>query len=280
MSNPSPHVPEAQHHLHGAAMRLLYKIIAPRNPRGWLDFHAVREPGDRTLWIHCHGMERWNLPNMEILGVPWSLGGYAHGLMFELLGYCKNTKQMNADETFGGYFTGAEQIAPHLGVLRASPCREAGHEGMLRVVDEGQPAEAGFPYRLFATHISALGWNQRKPERAVAQYREALKIFPGDYAGMTEGLDSEAGKVDSAVLQQKSNLSSWDGLAHALFCMGQDREGAECFEQAIARCPGWARFFKQFVLEEEAGSPLTGDAYVRFWSDADIDEICARLRPS
>jgi len=52
---------------HGALVRFFYRVFAPSSARGFLDMHAVHEDdAGSTLWIHSHGMSRWNLPDLEL----------------------------------------------------------------------------------------------------------------------------------------------------------------------------------------------------------------------
>lgn len=96
-------------------LRWMYRILAPRHPRGWLDIHALVSETDPNILcsVHCHGMARWNLPNIEIVNVPGDLGGYAHGILCDITGYMRAQRPIKPDENLGGLFVSKQQIVPH-----------------------------------------------------------------------------------------------------------------------------------------------------------------------
>jgi hypothetical protein len=262
--------------LHGGAIRLLYRVITPRHPRGWLDFHAFGEDAG-TLWIHCHGMERWQLPNLEMIGVPVDLRGPAHGLLCEMLGYMRTVKPMNADENFGGNFVGGEQQAVvHLGTLRPVPDRDAAHVNLLRVVDYKQPTDAGFPAKLMATHLCALADVAKSPREAERLVRRAVEIFPGDFAADVSGAEDAADFLGE--IQHETNLYGWERLGTCLAGLGRFDEAIACYEQAVARCPAWGRHYATFFLGQAGASLPDQHPIMRFWAGLDADAVRRRVR--
>ena len=244
-----------------------YRIAAPNHPRGWLEFHAVSEDGDPPRrWVHCHGMERWDLPNLEIVDVPDDLIGYAHGIIFELVGYMKNEKPIRADENFGGaWVDSAEQPVYHSGTMRRAPARD-GHAGLLRIVDEEEPLESGFPTRLFAAHMSALGFNMRNPRQQEELFRRIIAFWPGQAAA--------AGDVGFTYGENPNNYVAWFGLGEALCDQGRFDEGFEALREAVARSPGWAADFAGYLREntsQEERAELSGDPRHQFWSELETD---------
>ncbi len=240
-----------------------YRIVAPGHPRGWLTFHAVGEEGEPPrCWVHCHGMERWDLPNLEMVEVPDDLIGYAHGIIFELVGYMKAEKPIRADENFGGAWIGGEaQPVYHSGTLRRAPARD-GHDGLLRVVDAGEPLESGFPRRLFAAHMSALAFDMRDPRRQEEVFRRIIAFWPGQPAAPGD-LDFEFGR-------NPNNYVAWLGLGEALCDQGRFDEGLAALQEAVARCPGWAADFAEHVRETtppDAADDPAGDPRFRFWRE-------------
>jgi hypothetical protein len=241
--------------------------------------HAVweqTEPPPETLWIHSHGMARFGLPDLEIVGVPGDLRGYAHGILFEILGYTKTVKPIRPDENFGGNFVGGDaQRVPHLATLRAVPDRDAEHAGLSRVVDLGASLADGFPRRLFAAHLCALG-ERTRGAKAVELFRRATEIFPGEMLDAGEGLDAE-GRVDLQATQQRANLFAWEGLAAALVDVGATDEAIAALEQAVARCPAWARDYARFVTAPESPAP-PDHPFTAFWRELDVDRVQSRVR--
>ncbi len=265
--------------LHGAVIKLLYRVLSWNHPRGWVDMHAVFE-GERreTLWIHTHGMGRFGRADLELVGVPNDLRGFAHAILFDVLGYTRSVKPIAPDEHFGGNLVGGpSQAVPHLATARAVPDRDASHRGVLRLVDHGAPADAGFPFRLFAAHLCALADTTRSLGRSEALFRRSTEIFPGEYVEPTAGVDPRTGEVDLLALQARANVRGWEGLGTTLASLGRVAEAVEAFEQAIARAPAWGRHFAKFVADHAGRElPSGDDPIVRFWTDVDVDEVRAR----
>lgn len=131
-------------------LKLFYRVVSPTHPRGWLDFHSVHN-GNGTTWVHCHGMEKWKLPNIEFVDVPEDLPGYAHGIAMSLLDYMKNQKRIGSGEHFGGALVSENQMIAHFATLHEiSRPDDEHHNNVLRVVDYKEDKEARFPFRLFA----------------------------------------------------------------------------------------------------------------------------------
>lgn len=231
--------------------------------------HAVQEEHGTGLWIHTHGMRKWDLAEVEMVGVPPDLAGYAHGIMFDVLGYMKNQKHIHADENFGGMLVSQEQIVFEYCTFRRAPDRpehEANGE-CLRIVDLGQPADAGFPVRLFAVHLCALGRAARNPKQQIPLLRRAIELCPGECCQNPQDI----GERDS----NPGSYFSWAGLGDALCDLGQEEEGLQCLQEAAARWPfaaaDYANHIRQLVQEGQLPAP-DRDVRSRFWCELDVDE--------
>jgi hypothetical protein len=132
---------------------------------------------------------------------------------------------------------------------------------------------AGFPVRLFASHLVAESEDTTSARKREKLCRRALEIFQGEPAPYDMQIDDSGPDPDMTDLQQTANLAARIGLADALLDRDKREEALHVLEEAIAYCPGWA---KQYQPEAAAGG---NDFHARFWADADIDDICARLRP-
>lgn len=218
-----------------ALLNLVYRIATPKSPRGWLRFHAVKEDGGS--WVHCHGMERWDLPNVEFVGVPDELVGIAHGIAVELLDYMKNVKPIRAGEHFGGTLVSPDQPALHLATFRMVQREgDALHSGVLRIVDRYSDGESGFPFRLFAAHLVALANVSNRAEGAEKLARSAIAIHT-----LAPHLDvSDLAKEYEHGLNQ-NNFTAYVTLGDALCAQGKTDDGLAMLEEAIARCPSWAK---------------------------------------
>lgn len=254
-------------------LRWMYRILAPRHPRGWLEVEAVGEDeSGGTVWVHCHGMERWELPNVEIVGVPADLRGYAHGILFDVTGHMKSSRGIRPDEGFGGLLVSRRQRGRHEGTLRpVERPDDPAHSGALRIVDFGQPADSGFPRRLFAVHLVSLADLARGPATREKLFRRAVAIWPGDPTTATTEGPFEPGS-------NENNFLAWEGLGDALCDRGRFDDGILHLEEAVARCPRWAREFAEHIRSQYGPrASESADPRFTFWSQLDVEEVRRRV---
>ena len=255
----------AKHQVHGTLLRWLYRILAPRHPRGWLDFHALTDETNPQVLcsVHCHGMARWKLPNIEIVNVPHDLGGYAHGIMFDMVGYMKNQREIKPDETLGGMFVSNQQVVPHRCSFRLVRLEDEPREQeFLRVVDLDEPADSGFPKRLFAAHLLALAETTRDLAKRTSMLRRSVEIFPGE---PNSGRDDE-----SAAPENPGNFFSWCSLGDAFCEQGDVAEGLRCLRTAVAHWPCGGRKNAGIIVDAIRDGRLPSadnDPRSKFWSE-------------
>ncbi|MRR11954.1 hypothetical protein EG835_05675 [bacterium] len=246
--------------MYDALIRLLYRVIAPDHPRRHVKFHAVFEEPGGTLWVHTHGMSRWGLDEVEFVGVPYELRGYAHGLLFDLIGYMRTQKPILPDEHVGGLFVSEDQPVYHLTTSRLiSRPHDTQHTSVLRFVDHRASAESGFPTRLFAAHICAMASSERSPSKREGMFRTALALFPP--ADEPEGDDP------------RENANNWvalEGLGEALCDLGRTEEGLASLSRAVQVSPRASRalgeHYRAAIARGELPPP-EADPRSRFWSN-------------
>lgn len=255
--------------------RLLYRIFGRANPRGWADYHCVPERRG-TLWVHCHGPAKRGGANLEFVGVPTELRANALQLMFAFVALMREGRKWHADEDFAAPLSSRRQTVMQIGSLRAAAWSDRDHAGMLRVVDYGEPLLSGFPKRLFASHIAARAMLADTPDRKAKLCRKSLDVFAGDFADAGGAIGSDGDDADLTELQNRCNLLAYTGLADALCEQNRHNDACGVIVDAIARCPGWARGYRDRLLASDA--PL--NQYTRFWRDADIAEIALRRQPA
>ncbi len=246
--------------MYDALIRLLYRVIAPGHPRGRVRFDAVYEEPAGTLWVHTHGMSRWGLHEIEFVGIPYALRGYAHGLLFDIIGYMRTQKPILPDEDLGGLFVSQDQPAYHLSTARlVSRPSDSSHSSALRFVDFKATVETGFPRRLFASHIAALASTERSAVKRESMFRTALELFPP--AAEQEGEDPR---------ENANNWAALEGLGNALCDLGRAEEGLQCLSRAAAASPramrSLAEHFRSAIGRGEFPSP-DSDPRSRFWND-------------
>ena len=258
--------------LKGGTSRFFTRMFDSGDPRGWGDYHIVPASGD-TLWVHTHGLDNYDLPNLEIEGVPIELRGAAIELMLALVRHAKTEQHMEVDGDFSGALSSDDQSFLQFGTLRDTNHGDAEHRGLVRVVDRGDPMGAGFPAKLFASHLAARAEDASSAKKRESMFRWAVRIFPGEPAPQDMCVEETNTGQDMTDLQQISNLAARIGLANSLLDRHKRDEGLRVLEETIAFCPGWARQHQHEVASGDV------DFNAGFWAAADINEICARLRP-
>ena len=249
-------------------LNLFYRIVAPNHPRGWLEFHSVEENG--KLWIHSHGMEKWKLPNIEFKDIPIELSGFAHGIAMELTNYLKNTKVINSGEHLGGHLVSENQIAIHYASFHKIERKgDTKHSGLLRIVDYKQDLNSGFPFKLFSAHLISLSELKKNPHSRIELLEKAIKIYPVQYADMDEiEKEYEYG-------MNLNNFSAYWAIGDAYLDMN-DLKGFEYIENAIAKCPSWAKaFINDFQSQKESmlDNNIKQDPRIKFWNEMNITKI-------
>ena len=247
--------------IHGWMIRLMYRVLAPGHPRGTTDMHAVHEDAcGETLWLHTHGLRRHGLSEIELSGVPVALKGYAHGFLFEIMGYMKSQKPISADEDVGGAFYGDSQRVYHAATARlVQRTNDSQHDGYLRFVDKGETADSGFPSKLFATHLAAAADDAKEPGKAESLARQSLALWDGS-------------ADDSRTMEfNRGNWLAWDILGHSLCYQGKIDEGLDCFRTMARNCPDAVRRTREIILEmaKDLQQPPDSEVSTQFFLNFD-----------
>jgi hypothetical protein len=221
-----------------------------------------------TLWIHTHGLEKLGCHEIEFVGVPTALRGYAHGMLFDIMGYMREVKPIEADEHFGGHLAHPGQRVAHFATTRRiDRPDDPEHDGFLRFVDRDRSADGGFPRRLFAAHIASLAERERSPKTRERLARLALQTYPGS---------AEEWRTEPEVERNPGNWLAWEVLGHALYDGRDEREGERCFEEVIERCPAAAVRISEIYREGVAAGalpPADIDPRSRFWLSLDPGKL-------
>lgn len=132
----------------------------------------------------------------------------------------------------------------------------------MRVVDFGEPGDAGFPAKLFATHLLALASAEKDARQQVDLLEKAVRIYPGEESPET---DEECVAEDNP-----GNYFCWELLGHAYHEVGRDADGLGALQTARVKWPwGAARTAEIFCEQIEKGdlpSPDV-DSRSRFWME-------------
>ena len=255
--------------------RVLHGIFAPSTPVAWADYHIVEEPGDK-LWIHTHGLRRRVGFELEFVGVPAVLRDDAIKLMFALAGHARANRPITANTDFEGVFSGGWTGFNQTGTFRKARHSDSAHSKVLRIVDSGQSLVTDYPRHLFAAQLAAKAELTADTKRKVRLFAKSLQIFPGDFADEGAGADYDPENADITDLQNKSNLGAYIGMSRALCDWKRYGEAYEYLVGAIARCPGWARVYREHLMQ----SFNADDPYMRYWRDADIARIRLKRLPA
>ena len=255
--------------------RVMYGIFSPSTPVAWADYHIVEEPADK-LWIHTHGLRRKVGFELEFVRVPAALRDDAIKLMFALAGHARANRPIEADTDFEGDFSGAWPGFRYAGTFREARHSDPAHRKVLTIVDSGQRTADDYPRRLFAAHLAARAERTAETRRKVALFARSLEVFPGDFADHGAGADFDSENADITDLQNKSNLGAYIGISRALCDWKRYGEAHEYLLGAIARCPGWARVYRDHLMR----SFNIDDPYMRYWRDVDIARTRLNRQPA
>ena len=122
----------AQKTIRTRLVKLLYRILSRDHPRGWIEIDW-EETSDETVRVFSEGLDRFNLPEIEILECPadQTLLGYCHGMMFVAIGALQESRRAEKPIRNGDTLDlrANETEEPALVVLHAVS------EGLLRLHD-------------------------------------------------------------------------------------------------------------------------------------------------
>ena len=237
-------------------------MITPKHPRGWIDviYDTYEKEGKTVAKVFTKGMERWDLKDLEIIDVPHSLIGYAHGILFELTGYMKNQKTINANENFGGFLAHNQQRLGNYATFRQSG-------DLLRIVDLETDYESGFPKKLFASYLIEGSMKTKNPAKREDEVRLAVEVFGNiDTVGKTEiANDYKNG-------HNVNNYGGFDRLGDILLDKGDDK-GWDYLFQAISRCPLYAIDLSNDIKKQFNGNFPNDDERFKLWGELDDSKI-------
>jgi hypothetical protein len=257
---PRLHAPVGAFH---TLLKLMYRVIAPGHPRGWVVVIADDRGFDGAARVYTQGMAKRGLSELEIDAVPKDLGGYAHGMLFNVMGYMKSTK-VRPDEHIGGLFHSDSQRCATMFTFRDAT--EPNGSAFLRLVDKGAAVDDGFPRKAFASHLTAIADGTREPGAASHLYRRAIELQPGIPPEEVSGGDD----FDRSI--NHNGFLAWDGLASRLLSAGRVDDGVACLRQAVARCAPFGRGYREFVKSQAEAEPrFRQDPVVRAWIDLDVE---------
>lgn len=259
--------------LHIKLNRLLYRVLAPKHPRGRTDMHAVlEENGGDTLWIHTHGMGALGFLEIELTGVPVEMRGYAHGILFDLMGYMAGVKPIQPDEDIGGTFVDQSQRIVHYATARlVKRPDDSKHTSLLRFVDYHCDVDSGFAPRLFAAHIAALADRERAAGRRETMSRLSIRAYCGS---------PEEWRREAEAERNPGNWLAFEILGHALCDQGRTDEGIQSFSEVTKRCPDAALRIANIyedAIHHGHLPPPDKDARSRFWTSLDRSTLKADL---
>jgi tetratricopeptide (TPR) repeat protein len=148
---------------------------------------------------------------------------------------------------------------------------DADQRELFAVVDAGATA-VGFPRRLFAAHLIALGDRSRNPIAAEGMFQRAIDIFPGDDSVNSRQNTREDRSQDDVEEDNENNCLAYYGLANALGDQGHAARALELMQIAIRRSPRWARANQERI---RAAIPTKEQRHIvdplaRFWLDVFI----------
>jgi tetratricopeptide (TPR) repeat protein len=216
-------------------LKFFYRLIAPRHPRGYIDFFTILdEPTNPHSLITATtiGLAKFGLTDFAIEGIPPACLGNSHAILLEIITYVHTKKPIQSGEHFHGFLVAPQQPSLHHATFHSIPVLNPAQKSLLKVVDLGEPQTAVFPQRLFAAHLNALAANMNKPMKARILFERSLSIHPGNEAP----LPREFSDFDD----NENNCLAYFGMSNCLYDLG-DLDGALQFARmASEKSRTWA----------------------------------------
>jgi hypothetical protein len=248
----------AKYSFHTLLLKPLYKIVAPKHPKGWIDVHCIIENDsiNKSCWIRTYGMQKWRLPNVEIVNVPHDLAEYVHGLIFTIAGY-KDGNDVSEK------LVSPNQVTDHSWSFRyVNRAENPSDNGFLRIVDFNQSAQSGFPRKLFAAHLVSLAGKSSNSDKKRFLLKRATEIYRGD--------NEPDQTADNAASLNPGNFFSWEALGNLECDRGNYIYGLFCLETAAGNWPfggrKMAEMYSKLMDNGELPSP-ENSIRSKFWSD-------------
>lgn len=232
----------AQKTIRTRLVKLLYRILSRDHPRGWIEIDW-EETSDETVRVFSEGLDRFNLPEIEILECPadQTLLGYCHGMMFDAIGALQESRRAEKPIRNGDTLDlrANETEEPALVVLHAVS------EGLLRLHDfDGSPTL--FPSAATATYILNAA-EQMKPYQALCAAELASQVHSKDF----DFKEIRPTEDEFHAELNRSNARAYYVISDALAALNKQDEAIEAMKEAVARAPYMAEKIKKDIAQNE-----------------------------
>lgn len=251
--------------LHTRLVKLFYRVVARKHPRGWIEIDWEELP-DKRFRLFSEGLERFQLPDLEILDCPPNqhILGYCHGIMCVATGALKASQEegrlINSNETI--------DLREHEEEPSATVRMVQSRPGLMRLED-ARNKSGDFPTIAVTNYILNAAEGMRSPQSAIQAINLAIELEAGDFT--YEEIHSTEDEFDEVL--ELSNARAYYILSAALEALGNKKEAVEALDKAIARAPFMAESMKdQNTINNEQG--FIED----YLSKVDPWEIQARFR--
>lgn len=239
---------------------MIWRKLFGRRAATSTDPFTIQTVDDATgvVRLVTEGLGAAGLRELEIVGVPRALEAEVRELLRLTALRVVEEKPERDGASIGGAFVDSAQTAIHVATLRvAAESIHPGARELLRVVDFSERVDAGFPYRLVATHLATIAPAQRSLRDRERLARASVELFPGHPAG---GATQE--RFDRG--ENVENFVGWEALADVLFERGRINEARDALRAAAERCPAWASDFAKHI---RAHVTTKDDPRMSFWID-------------
>ncbi len=228
-------------------VRLLYRLISPKHPRGWIELDWEEMP-DGSMRLFSEGLDTFDLPEIEILDCPADqvLLGYCHGIMFVVIG------ALQLSQKKGRPISDGETVD-----LRVNEDEE---QAVVRLVSVGRgvyrledldPGPNSFPSCAVATYILNAADNMR-PLKAL----EAADLAAEVHAKQFSFEEVRPSEDDFHTALSRSNARAYYLIGDALVALNREDDALEAIEEGVARAPFMAERIKADLVEQADLGPI------------------------
>lgn len=251
--------------LRSRLVKLFYRIIDPKHPRGWIEIDWEELP-DGRLRLFSEGLDRYDLPDLEILDCPYNrdILGYCHGILYVAIGALQQSKSqgrhVNSDDTID------LRIYEEGDPIRVRIVES--NSGLMRIKDI-YPKNGKFPKIAVTNYILNAAENMRRPHSAIQAINLVIELETEDFK--YEAVHPNDDEFHGALIL--SNARTYYTLCEALYAVGKEHDATEALEEAIARAP----FFAEYMAAKNAENNARG--FIEdYLSKVDPWEVQARFR--
>jgi hypothetical protein len=209
-------------------VKLLYRVLSPRHPRGWIEIDWEEMPNG-TLRLFSEGLDRFDLPEIEIVDcqADQTLLGFCHGMMFVAIAALHASKGMEKPICDGDTLDLRSDHEEDPALVRL----HAMSESLLRLHDLDS-SRGQFPCAAAAAYILNSAMKMR-PIDAL----NAADLAAAIHAKEFDFKEIRPTENEFHLVLSQSNARAFYVAADALAALNRQDDAVNALKEAVARAP-------------------------------------------